>query len=222
MVFKSVYESQFDILDAIQALHCQDGIECDLTYGNGAFYRGRRKPRHMFDIQALHEGVTEACSTSVPLPDCSVGSIVFDPPFLTYVRAGRSGNGNMAMAKRFGGYWRYDELEEHYKGTLAEAKRLLKEKGVLVFKCQDIIHNHKMHCTHANVIQWAECYGLRLMDLFVLPVKHRLPAPNRKGKQKHARIYHSYFLVFEATKKRDNKALNEQIEACNSAEDECC
>jgi hypothetical protein len=54
-----------------------------------------------------------------------------------------------------------------------------------------------MHATHANVIEWAKDAGFRLKDLFILAAKHRMPSPNRKGKQKHARIFHSYFLVFE-------------------------
>lgn len=66
----------------------------------------------------------------------------------------------------------------------------------MVFKCQDIIHNHRMHCTHYNVIKWAECEGFRLVDLFILTAKSRMPGP-QKGKQRHARVWHSYFLVFE-------------------------
>ena len=101
----------------------------------------------------------------------------------------------MVMAKRFAGYWKYAELEQHYRHTLREAQRVLKPGGVMVFKCQDIIHNHKMHCTHANVLLWAAAEGFRLVDLFVLPAKHRLPSPNRAGTQRHARIFHSYFIV---------------------------
>jgi len=102
----------------------------------------------------------------------------------------------MVMAKRFAGYWRYDELETHYRTTLQETARILKRGGILVFKCQDIIHNHKIHCTHANVLQWGATW-FRLKDLFVLAAKHRMPSPNRAGTQKHARIFHSYFLVLE-------------------------
>ena len=79
--------------------------------------------------------------------------------------------------------------------------------AILVFKCQDIIHNHKMHCTHANVIFWAEIEGFRLADLFVLPAKHRLPSPNRAGTQKHARIFHSYFLVLERGGKKHSRRV---------------
>jgi hypothetical protein len=72
---------------------------------------------------------------------------------------------------------------------------VLKKGGKLVFKCQDIIHNHAMHCTHNRVINMAEIEGFRLLDLFILPARSRMPGP-QKGTQRHARVWHSYFLVF--------------------------
>ena len=195
-IIKSVYENQTDILRAIQALHCPDGFECDVTYGNGQFWREIKAPELRFDIDPQSSDVIQASSDALPLKDCSLNNLVFDPPFLTYVRAGREGNGSMVMAKRFAGYWRYDELETHYQSTISEAARVLRKQGVMVIKCQDIIHNHKMHCTHANILVWAGS-KFRLKDLFILTAKHRLPSPNRKGVQKHARIFHSYFLVLE-------------------------
>lgn len=199
-VIRSIYYKQDEILDAIEALHAPSGFDADVTYGNGMFYKSRREPTHKFDIQPMLPDVVEASSVELPLADSSLQSIMFDPPFLTYVRAGREHkDGKVQMTARFGGYWSYDELTAHYQGTLAEAARILAKGGILVVKCQDIIHNHRMHCTHANVIQWASERGFRLRDLFVLAAKHRMPGP-QKGKQKHARIYHSYFLVFERTK----------------------
>jgi hypothetical protein len=194
-VVRSVYFDQDEILRGIMKLYCPDGFDCDMTYGNGQFWKNLSQPKYKFDIDPQVAGVEKACSTKLPLASEALGSVVFDPPFLTYVRAKREGNGSMIMANRFAGYWRYDELEEHYRDTLREAYRVLKPGGVMVFKCQDIIHNHRMHCTHAKVISWAETEGFRLEDLFVLPAKHRLPSPNRAGTQKHARIFHSYFLV---------------------------
>ena len=200
MTIKSVSYDQVEILQSIMSLCGIGRFDADVTYGNGKFYTEIERPVFCSDISPQVEGVTECSSDSLPLGDSSIKSLVFDPPFLTYVRAAREGNGNMVMAKRFGGYWRYDELEAHYKATIAEAGRVLSKGGIMVFKCQDIIHNHKMHCTHYNVIRWAEDL-FRLKDLFVLPVKHRMPIPEQKGvakkKQKHARIYHSYFLVLE-------------------------
>ena len=199
-MIKSVYYDQIDILKSIMELCGINRFCADITYGNGKFYGDIDKPIFKGDISPQVEGVTECSSSSLPVEACQFKSLVFDPPFLTYVRSAREGNGNMVMAKRFGGYWRYDELEKHYRETLAEAHRVLCKKGIMVFKCQDIIHNHKMHCTHINVVEWSK--GMfRLKDLFILPVKSRMPIPQQEGTkkkvQKHARIFHSYFMVLE-------------------------
>jgi tRNA G10 N-methylase Trm11 len=150
------------------------------------------------DIDPQQEGVVKASSVDVPVPDGMLSSIIFDPPFLTYIKSGREHNS--VMAKRFGGYWRYDELVEHYTKTISEAHRLLVKNGIFVVKCQDIIHNHKLHPTHINITNW--CSGIfRLKDFFVLPAENRMPMPESKTGvkrvQKHSRIHHSYFMVFE-------------------------
>lgn len=199
-VVRSIYFTQKEILDAIERLHCPGGFEADVTYGNGMFYKDRAPPRLKFDIQPLFDDVVGACSSSLPIDAASIGSLMFDPPFLTYVKAGREHkDGKVQMTARFGGYWSYDDLASHYRGTIIEAGRVLRTGGVFVVKCQDIIHNHRMHCTHAMVIDMAIEAGFRLKDLFVLAAKHRMPGP-QKGRQRHARIFHSYFLVFERMK----------------------
>lgn len=199
-MIKSVSDNQIEILQSIQQLYCPDGFECDLTYGNGGFWKDIDEPQYCFDIDPLKSHVVKAKSDEIPLSDNSLNNIVFDPPFLTYIKKSREhANGKMIMAKRFGGYYKYSELMNHYEFTLYECSRLLKKNGILVFKCQDIIHNHRMHCTHHNVINWAEKWNFRLEDLFVLAKKNRMPGPQR-GKQRHARIYHSYFLVFKQIK----------------------
>jgi len=193
-IFKSVYSDQGEVLSAINTLHLAgEGVDCDITYGNGAFYKKIPEPKLKYDITPQKEGVIEADSQNLPLEKGSVKSIMFDPPFLTYVKQGREHNS--IMAKRFSGFWRYDELEDYYKNTINECSRILNKKNTLIIKCQDIIHNHKMHCTHQNVINWAKSF--RLKDLFVLVANHRMPCHNPKKLQKHARIFHSYFLVFE-------------------------
>jgi hypothetical protein len=200
VAIRSVYDSQHDILDAIQHLHCPMGFECDATYGNGAFWSRLTKPRLRFDVTPVADGVEQADCRNLPLPDASLQNLVLDLPFLTYVTGGRGHKaGAVAMTARFGGYYTYGELEESYSAAITEAARVLAYRGVLVFKCQDIIHNHRMHCTHSRSIQMAEQSGFRLLDLFVLTAKHRMPGP-QKGQQRHARIWHSYFLVFERNK----------------------
>ena len=199
-VIRSVYGSNREILDAIQKLHLPEGYQADLTYGNGGFWKGAERPKLCYDITPLHDFVVQASSVRLPVPDSFLVNAVFDPPFLTYVTGGRAHKGGkVSLTARFGGYYTYGELESHYIGTLLEAFRVLMPKGHLIFKCQDIIHNHRMHCTHARVIEHAERLGFRLKDLFVLPATHRMPGP-QNGTQRHARIFHSYFLVLQKTK----------------------
>lgn len=192
----SVSDSNDKILQSILALHCPEGFECDVTYGNGGFYKNIPEPLLKFDIEPLKDGVIKADSGNLPLKDSSLNNLVFDPPFLTYVKQGREHNNKVALTSRFGGYYKYEELQQHYYNTIIEASRVLKKSGKMIFKCQDIIHNHKMHCTHSMVIEMARDAGLRLLDLFILAANHRMPGP-QKGQQRHARIFHSYFLVFQ-------------------------
>jgi len=74
------------------------------------------------------------------------------------------------------------------------------KKGIFVIKCQDIIHNHRLHPTHVYTIQWAENL-FNLKDLYILAAKSRMPMPQKENEarriQRHARIFHSYFLVFQ-------------------------
>ena len=196
-VFRSLYFEQDEILRAIISLHCPNGFDCDMTYGNGSFWTSIPRPRYCYDIDPQNLEAVKADSQRIPHEKESLQSVVFDPPFLTYCKNGRDHAGQrVAMTARFGGYYKYEELEEHYRHTISEAYRVLKRNGIMVFKCQDIIHNHKMHCTHVNVINWAECEGFRLKDLFVLAARNRMPSPQR-GTQRHARIWHSYFLILQ-------------------------
>jgi len=198
-VIRSIYSDQFKILNSILYLHMDEKtFEVDLTYGNGAFYnKGISLPKHRFDIDKSLKNITKVCSSdSTGLETASVKSVVFDPPFLTYIRKQRKGNSNMVMSRRFSGYWTSDELMQHYKSTIQEAARILKHKGLMVFKCQDIVHNHKLFCTHAHILNWSKDL-FRLKDLFIQAAKHRMPAPNRRGKQKHARVFHCYWLVLQ-------------------------
>jgi hypothetical protein len=195
-LIRSVYYDQSEILRGIMLLYCPDGFDVDASYGHGKFYVSIPRPKRCFDIDPQFDFVERFSSINLPFENSSVSSIVFDPPFLTYIKDGRNhSDGKAVMSKRFGGYYTYGQLEEHYKSSLIEFNRILVKNGKLIFKCQDIIHNHKMHCTHHNLINWAEKEGFSLLDLFILSAKHRMPSP-QKGKQRHARIFHSYFLVF--------------------------
>lgn len=206
-MIKSISYDQNEILSSILTLYKLDRFDVDLTYGNGGFYRAIPEPLYKFDIDSSLVD-TAASSDNVPLKTGSVSSVIFDPPFLTYIRQGRTGNGNMILASRFGGYWNYEELEKHYRATINEAHRILKPRGVFVVKCQDIIHNHYFRATHDNIIKWSD--GLfRIENIFILLAKHKMRTIQQKGTrqktQQHARIYHSYFLTLEKIEAKKNR-----------------
>ncbi len=102
----SVSYYQSEILKNIMKLCNIERFCADVTYGNGKFYGEIEPPEFRGDIAPQVPGVIECSSSNLPVEDLAFKSLVFDPPFLTYVRAARDGNGNMVMAKRFGGYWR--------------------------------------------------------------------------------------------------------------------
>lgn len=195
---KSVSDDQEYIIKSIMNLCNIDKFDADVTYGNGVFWKNLPKPLYCFDINPQLDYVKFASSNDLPFQNDELNSIMFDPPFLTYIKSAREHNS--IMAKRYGGYWKYDELETHYKETIKEAYRVLNKKGIFVVKCQDIIHNHAMHPTHINVANWSNNM-FRLKDMFILTAKNRIPIPQKQNEtkkvQKHARIHHSYFMVME-------------------------
>ena len=197
-MIKSVSDDQEYIIKSIMELCNIHRFDVDVTYGNGSFWKNLRQPLYCFDINPQLDYVAKCSSDNLPFEEGEIASIMFDPPFLTYIKSAREHNS--IMAKRYGGYWKYQELEEHYKNTIKEANRVLCKKGIFVVKCQDIIHNHAMHPTHINVFNWSS--GLfKLKDMFILTAKNRIPIPQKENEakkmQKHARIHHSYFMVME-------------------------
>lgn len=193
-LIKSISFSQDEILGWILRLYCPDGFDLDPTYSKGGFYRSIAPPRLRFDINPQIDGVEQADCANLPLADGSIGSIMFDPPFI----AGTAPNGlsKKIMMKRFGYYRNVQtELWGMYRKAMNEFYRLLKPGGVLVVKCQDTIDGGKQYLSHVEIINQAISFGFYPKDLFILLAKHRLMSPNMRIQQ-HARKFHSYFLVF--------------------------
>lgn len=99
------------------------------------------------------------------------------------------------IKSRFGYYKSIVELWKLYEDSFREFKRILIPKGVLIFKCQDTIQDHKQYLSHLKILNLALEYDFYPKDLFVLLAKNRLIRDNLH-RQQHARKYHSYFLVF--------------------------
>ena len=82
-MIKSISYSQDEIISDIIRLHNNSNdIECDVTYGNGSFYKKINEPKYKYDLDPQHEGVIKADSSNIPMNDNSLSSLMFDPPFL--------------------------------------------------------------------------------------------------------------------------------------------
>ncbi len=191
-IIRSISFSEKEILNNIQRLHCPDWFELDPCYSIGRFYRdlGIPEPKYKFDLSPAGDDVRQADAGSIPLPDRSIKSILFDPPFI--VASNKAG----AIQSRFSGADSRDGLYRFYHRSLTEFWRLLAPKGQVVFKCQDMVHGRKNYWSHVTVINQAESLGFVCKDLFVLGAHNRMIAHNGHSRQFHARKFHCYYLVF--------------------------
>lgn len=82
-----------------------------------------------------------------------------------------------------------------YRDGLKELKRITRDGGYILCKCQDEIYGGKQKWTHIEIKNIAEEeLGMYSKDLFIL-VNTKKPKPLYK--QQHARKIHSYLWVFQ-------------------------
>lgn len=206
MLIKSISYDQTEIINNILILHApEQKIDADITYSTGVFYKDNivKQPNLKFDIFPQAEDVTEADSRNLPLIDNSLNCIMFDPPFLATTGKSLSENkNNNIINKRFGVYPSEIELHQFYVDTLKECYRVLRQDGILIFKCQDKISSGKQYMSHVFIVNEAEKIGYYTKDLFILLAKNRIVADWQVKNQKNARKFHSYFIVFQKCKKK--------------------
>lgn len=216
-VIKNISYNQHEILYNIMRLHNNgNGFECDITYSKGKFY-GKYKgvvdgvsqeieipqPPYKFDICPQTEDTIKIESFGkLPLEDNSVSSIVVDLPFV--ITKGPSLNENKKGAnvihKRFSGYENPTDLYKSYSHWLKEAYRVLKEDGILVWKCQNTISGSKFYCTEEFSWMEAQKQGFYVLDRAILLAKNRL-CSGKIQKQCHFRNFSCSFWVFQKSKK---------------------
>lgn len=203
----SISYNQEEIIQNILKLHVPQGfIDCDCTYSKGNFYKSGKikEPIYKFDKFPQTEDTIQSCATNLPLEDSSINCMMFDPPFLaTTGKSLKIENDSNKINKRFGVFDSEKELHKFYVDSLKEFNRVIKNNGVLIFKCQDKVSSGKQYMSHVFIINEAEKAGFYTKDLFVLLAKNRIVA-NWQKNQKHARKFHSYFLVFEKKKSKIN------------------
>jgi hypothetical protein len=177
-------------------------FELDPTYSKGAFYRGSvPAPKWKYDLYP-EPGVKRADCRHLPFKAGAVGSIVFDPPMMFGAHGTNNPNNKVVrgyscpttLNNRFTQFASFEELQAMYTSALDEFSRILKPKGLLVFKCQDFT-DKRTTMTHVLVYNWAERRGFYAKDLIIRTVSAGR-AYNPALVQRHARKFHSYFWCF--------------------------
>lgn len=190
-----------DIFPDILSLHVPAGSTvADATYGKGVFWRKVDKSKWRLLATDIKTGTD---CRSLPYDDGCVDAVVLDPP---YMEGGTRNTAYSTGQSEFSDYYgiaKTTATEGRYHGAVmklyleaaAEAKRVLRQGGILIVKCQDEVCANKQRLTHVEIISALEKDGFVCKDLFVCMRTVR-PCVSRIKKQVHARKNHSYFLVF--------------------------
>ena len=185
----SVSYDQQEIINNILHLYNNDNpIDLDPCFNLGMFYKKNKVklPKYKSDIKPVVPGVE--LSDVRKLNFCNeLQCIIFDPPFLV------SGK-NSKMGLRYGFFENVELLKKFYIDSFISLQRALKNKGILIVKCQDFVNGRRNYFIIDYVFTLARDFNFKVLDLFILLSKTR---PTKIKKQQHARKYHSYFIVLK-------------------------
>jgi len=191
MVYFSVFDNEQELLNAILILNNIDQIDLDPMFFKGNFYKKIRLPKIYGDLNPINN-IPNIDATDLNILDNSINSIILDPPFMFGIH-GKSDK--YYSSKTHGIFKNYNSLIETYTKIISEAYRVLRNNGILIFKCQDYTDT-KTSLIHCEVYNIAKSFGFYAKDLAILNIK-RGKVYNSKLKQRHLRKSHSYFFVFK-------------------------
>lgn len=200
LVFSAYMGGNEDTFPHILDLYVTPGSRvADVTFGKGVFWRNVPEGQYELLATDIQSGVD---CRALPYTDETIDCVVLDPPYMhspggtahtvhsAFERHYRNnGTGNRTTKKY------HEAVLELYEDAGKEAHRVLRERGVLIVKCQDEVCANRQRFTHVEIMQSYERLGFIAEDLFVV-VRQNRPGVSRTVRQVHARKNHSYFLVF--------------------------
>jgi tRNA G10 N-methylase Trm11 len=182
-----------DLFPDILSLYAREGARIlDMTFANGVFWKNIDITKYnlvtndLFNPKAaIHEDFRH-----MSFPEKSFDMVVLDPPYM------RTNNKAGVMANNYHNQTinlkTHDAIISLYRAGYEEAKRLLKDDGVLVVKCQDEIESGIPRWSHVELMVHE---GFRTEDIFVLVRSGGVLVGRCQKRQQHARKNHSYFLI---------------------------
>jgi methylase of polypeptide subunit release factors len=182
-----------DLIAEVARLYIKHGQKvCDPTFGKGVFWA--KLDRSQFELSASDLITTEVKHDlrKLPYPDSTFDHFVFDPPYAHWPGKMRVEEcyQNTLTTKAHS----HDAILNLYRDGMVEARRVLKDRGMLWVKCQDEIEHGHQRWSHIEIKEIASALGFEAVDLFVL-LQNTQPV-YRHVAQKHARKNHSYMWMF--------------------------
>ena len=201
LVHTAYLDGNDEVFPRILSLYVATGSTvADVTYGKGVFWRNIPADAYRLLATDILDGVD---CRDLPYGDGEIDCVVLDPPYMhspggtahttshsAFERHYRNNGTGNRTAKKY-----HDAVLALYEDAGVEAYRVLRDKGVLIVKCQDEVCSNRQRFTHVEIMQAYERLGFVAEDLFVVMRQNR-PGVSRTVKQVHARKNHSYFLVF--------------------------
>lgn len=196
-----------EVFRQILELHVPKGsVIADVTWGKGVFWQN--VPENDYELRPSDLKLNNIDCRKLPYEDASIDCVVLDPPYMEGLfrrsadhlagggthAAFRDHYSNGEAVEETSPKWHAAVLDLYFKAG-REAKRVLKNQGIFIVKCQDEVSANRQNLTHVELINEYEKAGFYTKDLFVV-VRQNKPGVSRLKKQVHARKNHSYFLVF--------------------------
>ena len=198
LIFSAATGSSDEIFPNILSLYVVPGSTiADVTYGKGVFWR--KVPAGIFNLLPSDIATGTDCR-NLPYRNETIDCVVFDPPYMhtpggtahvnhqsyeTYYQ-----NNQSSSDKKY-----HEAVLDLYFTAAQEARRVLRNGGIYIVKCQDEVCANLQRLSHVEIINELSGYGFIIEDLFVAVRKNK-PGVSRILRQVHARKNHSYFLVF--------------------------
>jgi hypothetical protein len=227
LVFSAQQGTNDELFPQVLSLYVAPGSKvADVTYGKGVFWKKIPKEVYKLFPTDLSKGVD---CRQLPYGDASIDCVVFDPPYMHtpggtahvnhqnyegYYRNNGAGNGT---TKKY-----HEAVLDLYFQAGHEARRVLRDDGMLIVKCADEVCANQQRLTHVEIINEYAANGFIVEDLFVL-LRNGKPGVSRILQQAHARKNHSYFLVFRKSQTKARwKGLPNRLTLQESARKEPC
>ena len=200
LVVSAYVDTNADVFPHILNLYVPGGqTVADVTFGLGVFWRNVPPGRYNLLSTDIADGTD---CRDLPYDDASIDCVVLDPPYM-HSPGGTAHTSQLAFEEHYRnngtgnntGKKYHEAVLDLYLDAGREAFRVLRERGVLIVKCQDEVCSNRQRFTHIEIVQAYEKLGFVAEDLFVVLRRNR-PGVSSAVRQVHARKNHSYFLVF--------------------------